>query len=149
MLVNLTPNWDEIERRKSVAKDNGFEYTPQCDDSLMQYGIGIYQCNFEFNFSHNDFLEFNISNNIFNIPFAQSYEVFAPTYHKVQYGIADSIEQIKEYFKEEIEEITKKFFITRTPVFQKKENKGEGGGSRWHKWGGVYWQFKCEMRIFR
>lgn len=25
MLVNLTPNWDKIERRKSVAKDNGFE----------------------------------------------------------------------------------------------------------------------------
>jgi hypothetical protein len=43
MLVNLTPNWKEIERRKSIAEEHKFEYLPQCDEKLMQYGVGIYQ----------------------------------------------------------------------------------------------------------
>ena len=135
MLVNLTPNWKEIKRRQEIAKENKFEYLPQCDKSLMEYGDGIYQCNFNFNFSYNDFLEFDIDKNVFNIPFDQSYELFKPTYHKNQYGVADSIEQIKEYFKEEIEDANNKYFITATPVYQDRENKGKGGGWRWHKWG--------------
>mgnify|MGYP000638481365 CR=1 FL=1 len=132
MLVNLTPNLKEIERRSLIAKQNNLEYIPQCDERLMQYGDGIYQCNFDFNFSHEEFLEFNVDE---NIPFDQSYKVFAPTYHKAQYGVADNVEQIKEYFKEEIEDTTRKYVIACTPVFQDKENKGKGGGWRWHKWG--------------
>lgn len=135
MLVNLTPNWKEIERRSAIAKDHNFEHIPQCDERLMQYGVGIYQCNFAFNFSHEEFLEFDIDKGSINIPFEQTYEVFAPTYHKAQYGVADSIDQINEYFKEEIEDLERKYFITVTPVFQEKENKGQGGGWRWHKWG--------------
>jgi hypothetical protein len=135
MLVNLTPNWKEIERRKSIAKEHNLEFISQCDERLMQYGIGIYQCNFNFNFSYNEFLEFDIDNKIFNIPFEQAFEVFKPTYHKSQYGVADSVEQIKEYFKEEIEDTNRKYFISFTPVFQDKENKGKRGGWRWHKWG--------------
>lgn len=135
MLVNLTPNWKEIERRKAIAKEHHFEHIPQCDGSLMQYGVGIYQCNYNFNFSHDEFLEFDIDKEVYNIPFNQAYEVFAPTYHKKQYGVADSIDQIKEYFKEEIEDQNRKYFIAVTPVYQDKENKGKGGGWRWHKWG--------------
>lgn len=135
MLVNLTPNWKEIERRIAIAKEHFFEHIPQCDERLMQYGVGIYQCNVDFNFSHEEFLEFDIDKGIHNVPFDQSFKVFAPTYHKAQYGVADSIEQIKEYFKEEIEDLNRKYFITVTPVFQDKDNKGKGGGWRWHKWG--------------
>ena len=143
MLVNLTPNWKEIERRIALAKEHNSEYIPQCDESWMQFGIGIYQCNFYFNFCHEEFLEFD---DMGSIPFAQSYEVFAPTYHKAQYGVADSIEQIKEYFKEEIEDPNRKYFIAVTPVFQDKENKGKGGGWRWHKWGEYIGKLepKCE-----
>ena len=146
MLVNLTPNWKEIERRALIAKKHNFEYIPQCDEQLMQYGIGIYQCNFDFNFSHEEFLEFDIDKGIYNIPFDQSFEVFAPTYNKAQYGVADSIDQIKEYFKEEIEDPNRKYFITATPVFQDKQNKGKGGGWRWHKWGEYIGKldYKCE-----
>lgn len=146
MLVNLTPNWKEIERRNAIAKEHNFEYIPQCDEQLMQYGVGIYQSNFDFNFSNEEFLEFDIDKGILNIPFDQSYEVFAPTYHKAQYGVADSIEQIKEYFNEEIEDTNKKYFITVTPVYQDKENKGKGGGWRWHKWGEYIGKLdsKCE-----
>lgn len=143
MLVNLTPNWKEIERRSAIAKEHNFEHIPQCDERLMQYGIGIYQCNFDFNFSHEEFLEFD---NMGSIPFDQSFEVFAPSYLKAQYGVGDSIEQIKEYFKEEIEDPNRKYFITATPVFQDKENKGKGGGWRWHKWGEYIGKLepKCE-----
>ena len=146
MLVNLTPNWKEIERKTAIAKERNFEHIAQCDERLMQYGVGIYQCKFDFNFSHEEFLEFDINKNIHDIPFDQSYEVFAPTYHKSQYGVADSIEQIKEYFKEEIEDPNRKYFITATPVFQEKENKGKGSGWRWHKWGEYIGKLdsKCE-----
>jgi hypothetical protein len=135
MLVNLTPNQKEIERRRAVAEKHLFPYTPQCDASLMQHGDGFYQCNFDFNFSHEEFLEFDIDKGVHNIPYDQCFEVFAPTYHKSQYGVADSVEQVKEYFKEEIEDPNRKYFITATPVFQNKENRGKGGGWRWHKWG--------------
>ena len=145
MLVNLTPNWKEIERRIALTKEqkHNSEYIPQCDEAWMQFGIGIYQCNFNFNFCHEEFLEFD---NMGNIPFAQSYEVFAPSYLKAQYGVGDSIEQIKEYFKEEIEDPNRKYFIAVTPVFQDKENKGKGGGWRWHKWGEYIGKLepKCE-----
>jgi hypothetical protein len=129
MLVNLTPNWKEIERRKNIAKEHNFKYIPQCDEYWMQYGVGIYQCNFSFNFSHNEFLEFNIDEGIHNIPFDQCYETF-PLYNKCQYGVADNIEQIKEYYKEEIEDVNRKYFIYVTPVYQEKENAGKGGSWR-------------------
>lgn len=146
MLVNLTPNPKEIKRRKKIAKQHNFEYLPQNHASLMQYGTGIYQCNIAFNFGYSEFLEFDIDKGIFNIPFEQAYEAFKPTYHKVQYGVADSIDQIKEYYKEEIEDTEKKYIITATPVFQDKENKGKWGGWRWHKWGEYIGKLepKCE-----
>jgi len=144
MLVNLTPNQKEIERRKQIAKDNNFTYVPQNDKVWMQYGDGIYQSNMEFNFSYNEFLEFDIDKNIHNIPFKQCYESFAPDYNKVQYGVCDSIEQLKEYYKEEIEDPNRKYFIACTPVFQDKSNRGKGGGWRWHKWGEYIGKLKSE-----
>lgn len=132
MLINLTPNEIEIARRMSIAEEHKFEYIPQCDESLKQHGDGIYECNFGFNFSHEEFLEFD---NIGMIPFEQSFEVFKPDYIKDQYGVADSIEQIKEYFKEEIQNPNRKFIISFATAFQDKQNKGKGGGWRWHKWG--------------
>lgn len=135
MLVNLTPNLKEIERRRKIAQENGFEFIPQNDPRLMQYGDGIYQCNIDFNFGLNEFMEFDPEKGMFRIPFEQAYESFRPTYHKAQYGVADSVEQLKEYFREEIQDPDRKYFLTLTPVFQDKENKGKGGGWRWHKWG--------------
>lgn len=131
MLVDLTPNFNEAHRRIQISKEHNFEYVPQYDNQ-WKHGTGIYQCNLAFNFSHEDFKQFN---NQCNIPYEDEFEVFAPTYHKSQYGVADSIEQIKEYFKEEIESIEHIYFIAITPVFQDKNNKGKGGGWRWHKWG--------------
>lgn len=142
MLVNLTPHLEEIERRKLKAKEHNFEYIPQSDPKWLQE-TGIYQSSFAFNFPHIEFEEFK---DMLNVPFEQCYDLFKPTYHKSQYGVADSIEQIKQYFKEEIEDPNRKYFIECTPVHQEKENKGKGGGWRWHKWGeyiGVL-DSKCE-----
>ena len=130
MLINLTPNLKEIERRFQVSKEHNFNYTPQ-NDSKLNIETGIYICNFGFNFSYDEFLECKDG----NIPYKQSYDTFAPTYHKSQYGVADSLEQIKEYFKEEIEDLNRNFIITIAGVYQDKDNKGKGGGWRWHKWG--------------
>ena len=131
MLVDLTPNYEEVDRRIAIAKEHDFKFVPQYK-AQWKSGVGIYQCNVSFNFSHDEFEEFKGSP---NIPFSQSYELFKPEYQKSQYGVADSVEQLKEYFKEEIEDPDRKFFLSCTPVWQDKENAGKGGGWRWHKWG--------------
>jgi hypothetical protein len=131
MLVNLTPDLEEIERRNNIALENNIEYISQSDKSWIQE-VGIYQENFRFNFTFEEFLEFK---NKSRIPLEQSYNLFSPNFEKVSFGISDNIEQIKKYYKEEIEDNKRKFFIACTPVFQDKENKGKGGGWRWHKWG--------------
>jgi hypothetical protein len=142
MLVNLTPDLQEIERRKQIAIEHKFEYIPQSDPMWLQE-TGIYQSSCAFNFPAIEFLEFK---DMFNIPSKQSYELFSPNHHKNSYGVADSIEQIKEYYKEEIENVERKFFIECTPVFQDLENKGKGGGWRWCKWGTYIGKLdsKCE-----
>lgn len=131
MLVNLTPNLKETARRLKIAKQHNFKHVPQYDKTRI-LETGIYRCNCDYKFSEMEFEEFK---NMCNIPYEQAYEVFKPDYLKAQYGVADSVEQIKEYFKEEIEDTEKKYFISLTPVFQDKENEGNGGGWRWHKWG--------------
>ncbi len=131
MLVNLTPDLQEIERRRQVAKEHNFEYIPQSDPQWLQE-VGIYQSACAFNFPAIEFEEFKGK---CNIPREQSYELFRPTWHKSPYGVADSIEQIKEYYKEEVADTNRKYFIECTPVFQNKENKWKGNGWRWSKWG--------------
>lgn len=131
MLVNLTPNKKEIERRAKIARENNFEFIPQHDPQWMQYGDGLYQSSFPFNFPQEEFLELGGKWDVV----AQSLDLFAPDFKKSSYGVADSVEQIKSYYAEEIETKERKFFISMTPVYQDKNNKGKGGGWRWHKWG--------------
>ena len=131
MLVKLTPNFKEIERRKKIAESNNFDYTPQYDEIYTIFGDGIYICNTPFNFSYKEFLEFEDG-----FPgFEQQFEIFKPDDRKSCYGLADNIEQIKCYYKEEIDNPDRKFIIHLTAVFQDKSNKGKGGGWRWGKWG--------------
>ena len=114
MLVNLTPNLKEIERRLAVAKEHNFTYIPQTDSTFL-VETGIYRDNFDFNFSEDDSIE--------------ELERIS------DYGVADNVEQIKTYFNTYINNLTEKYIISITPVFQHKENKEECGGWRWHKWG--------------
>lgn len=123
MLVDLTPDLKEQERRKIIAEDNNFKYLNQ-DDPVLKIETGIYQCNFDFNFSDDEFIEK-----------LKTRPILFPKYAKSSYGVADTIEQIKEYYKKELNLKTRKFTIDVTPVWQQRENKGKGGGWRWHKWG--------------
>ena len=126
MLVNLTPIQSEIDRCKKIAEENDFEYSPQSDPKWLQE-TGIYQDSIAFNFLDDEFVETTE-----RLSWEDKYMCVSP---KGTYGVADNIEQIKEYYKEEIEDPDRKFFIRITPVWQDKENKGNGGGWRWHKWG--------------
>jgi hypothetical protein len=127
MLVNLTPITEEIERCKRIAKENEFEYVSQSDPKWLQE-TGIYQCAFAYNFSENEFEETKKLN------WDDRYKIF-PDSSKGTFGVADNIDQIKRYYKEEVEDETERYAICVTPVWQDKENKGNGGGWRWHKWG--------------
>lgn len=114
MLVNLTPNLKAIDSIKSFTKEYNYEYIPQSDESLM-LEKGIYRDNVDFNFGENEFLE-------------KSEKVDV-------YGVADNLEQIKEYLKKYIDDLNEKYIISVTPVFQDKSNEGKRDGWRWHKWG--------------
>ena len=127
MLVELTPIKEEQSYRVSIAKEHGFEYIPQSDAKWIQE-TGIYQSAFPFNFPESEFEELE------HLSWNDKYLIFENN-EKVTYGVADNIEQIKKYYKEEILDTEKKYAISLTPVFQNKENKGKGGGWRWHKWG--------------
>jgi hypothetical protein len=49
MLVNLTPNNQEIERRKQIATEHNFKYIPQSDPVWLQE-TGIYRSSFSTQF---------------------------------------------------------------------------------------------------
>lgn len=51
------------------------------------------------------------------------------------YGVADNLEQIKNYYKNQIEDEVDKYVIIISYIYQEPKNKGKGGGWRWHKWG--------------
>jgi hypothetical protein len=126
MLVDLTPIKKEQERRRVIAKEHNFEYLPQDDKSLRQE-TGIYQCAFAFNFSEDEFEELQ------KLSWDDRYKIFT-NFEKQTYGVADNIEQIKEYYKEEVLDKTKKYAICITPVWQDQQSSKDGW--RWHKWGG-------------
>lgn len=125
MLVDLTPIKEEQERRRGIAKEYNFEYLPQ-DDKSLKHGTGIYQCACDFNFSEKEFEETQ------QLSWDDRYGIF-PEFDKQTYGVADNIEQIKDYYKEEIADEAKKYVICVTPVWQERQSKQ--GGWRWHKWG--------------
>lgn len=127
MLVNLTPIPEEIERRKQLNKERNFGYVPQSDPQWIKE-TGIYISRFPFNFPETEFEELQ------KLTWDDRYKIF-PNYEKITYGVADNVEQIKEYYKEEISDENDKYVIALTPVWQEREKRGTRFGWRWHKWG--------------
>ena len=110
MLINLTPDVEEIEKTKNVyKKELNIDYVSQPELLIEK---GIYKESSDFNFSEDDIKE--------DIEYTGIY------------GIADNVEQIKDYLKKYIDVPDEKYIIAVTPVFQ---HKGEADGWRWHKWG--------------
>lgn len=62
------------------------------------------------------------------------------------YGVADTLDQVKEYLKPFIDHPTRMFIVSMDKVVRDPENKGRGGGWRWHKWGPYIGTFEhqCE-----
>ena len=58
-----------------------------------------------------------------------------PDEFRSDYGVADDLDQIRAYYKSEIEDPQRYFVIGVTPVEKDPDNAGKGGGWRWHKWG--------------
>ena len=144
MLVNLTPDLIEIERRKQVALEYDFDYIPQSDQSLILEN-GIYLNGNGFNFPVDEFVE-ELHGNYNELFYMQnkkdgdtmlSFYFGSDTEHQYihTYGVADNIKQIKRYYKKQIKDTNNKFVISVTPVYQDKNNRGKCDGWRWHKWG--------------
>lgn len=135
MLVNLTPDLVEMERRKQISIEHKFTFIPQSDPRLNEE-VGVYQCNFDFNFSDDEFIEKFTDYNDFKL---KKGETLLQRYGKGKYvptyGVADNVEQIKEFYKKQIKNKKEKFCISMTPVYQERKNKGKYDGWRWHKWG--------------
>lgn len=134
MLVELTPDLEEIERRKQVAIEHKFEYIPQNDPHWVQEK-GIYQNNMGFNFAEDEFIEkldgYNYNSHLYDtLRIGEDMD----GQYVTQYGVADNIEQIKKFYDKQIQDLETKWIIGCAPVFQDKSKAGEGGGWRWHKW---------------
>lgn len=143
MLVDLTVDQAEVDRRKKVCAEYNIPEVCLCSHPDNHLETGVYRCGTDFNFGFEEFMETK------NLSYEDRYEAMVrewsepcdeelpriPLDMENQYGVSDSIEQIKEYYKEWINSPSTKWVITVTPVFQDKTKRGEGGGWRWHKWG--------------
>ena len=139
MLVDLTFDITEVERRKQICKEHNINERCLCTHPDNHIETGVYRCGCDFNFGKDEFVE--LKNLTYDDEyFAMVKEWFTgktglkyPIDMLEQYGVADNIQQIKEYYKEWIEKSN--WVIAITPVFQNKKHAGKGGGWRWHKWG--------------
>lgn len=133
MLVDLTPidsvkeqNINILKSELNIADEDIWKYI-QSDPKLHEE-TGIYWSisNFNKNFFE-ETLNLDFENEYWDVKYGDEYVN--------SYGVADNIEQIKEYYKRQIENKNEKYIISLSPVFQDKENKGKEDGWRWHKWG--------------
>ena len=117
MLVELHLDEEAVCRWNEVCNENHYELASPSIFPLK----GFYDETFEFCYQETK-----------NITYENEYKVFKGDSNMFQYGVADNIEQIKEYFKNEIEDPFTKYVISLRKIVQ---NKNENGGWRWHKWG--------------
>ncbi len=106
---------------------------------------GIYDTGFSFNYEIEDLTDFqlvakrgSLSNmgkdgNIKILPDKGPIGSFFEDNPKPLYGVADNIEQVKEYFAPAINNPDVQFVISITELH--KKNEPERDGWRWHKWG--------------
>jgi hypothetical protein len=135
MLVDLTPIESEKERCTNLLKtklnipdDKIWKYIQS--DPRLHEETGIYWT--QLNFGELFFEETK------NLKYDNKYwdeELLGKDDFVSSYGVADNIDQIKEYYNHQIEDLNNKYFIAISPIFQEKEHAGEDGGWRWHKWG--------------
>ena len=91
------------------------------DGQTVRLGTGIYQIGHfgSTGFPHPEF-------------FKDTFETSLAEY--AEYGVCDDAQNVKDHLLA-LQDPTRKFIVTLTPVHRKVANKGKGGGWRWHKWG--------------
>lgn len=134
MLVDLTLDQNELNRRKEICKQHNLDERNLISHPDNHIETGVYLA-FGVGLKHSEFIEMQDINyeDEFKAMVIEwfDYEERIPKNMDCQYGVADNIEQIKEYYKEWIEKSD--WVIEINPIFQEKENAGKGGGWRWHK----------------
>lgn len=140
MLVDLTINEKEVNRRKAICTEHNISLKCLSSHPDNHLETGVYRCGFDFNFSPEEFIETeNLTYDDEYLSMVLEWSEFegkkVPINMVSQYGVADSVEQIKEFYKTWLDDPDKKWVITVTPVYQDKSKAGVGGGWRWHKWG--------------
>lgn len=121
MLVTLTPNQSEIERQIQVAKDNNFEFEPDYKHELQK---GWYNPYFN-SLNELQFMEkldgWDINKDI------KDYSKWIK-----QYGYADNLVQIEDFYQKEINDPINKYVIEVSKIGKDPNLKGKGGGMRSH-----------------
>lgn len=151
MLVELTYNQDEINRLDKIFKKENWGnvsdvYPFLKDEKTYHPHKGCYiGCEDWFNVSPSLFVEtkgksetcmgyLGKTDNPYVIRDENGDLLPNPKWFS-QYGVCDNVEQVLKKYKEVLEGDDHQYFVWFTPVFQEKENAGNGGGWRWHKWG--------------
>lgn len=133
MLAKLTLNEEGIRQRYRILKENKLTNGL----SFKQYKT-TYNCVEEdgFYFDHGGSVP-SFYNEVYNeftkkSDYEEGYEFLKD---KRQYGVSDNLEQIKEYFKDEIADPNVKYAIFLGKVGHEPENAGKWGGFRPYKHG--------------
>lgn len=139
MLKNI--NWSEnkIQESKEFFKKNNIEVVSP-NNPCKKIIRGVYWGDLNFNhtienLSNNKIDPYSLHPLFFEEDISLKEKLLIWENNPNDYGVADNIEQILEYYKDQIEHPKDEYCISITPIYQDKANKGKGGGWRWHKWG--------------
>ena len=130
MLVNLTPNEENIRKRYEDLKKVFKDFEQSFEEYLDRFtkvddndGVYLDQCTtVPEKYLRAFYKEF--TKDLGKEELYDQLKDKEPA--KYQFGVADSIEQVKEYYKEEIEDTDKKWVILVNAIPYKPEEKGTG-----------------------
>lgn len=149
MLVDITINQKEYDKTVAHMKAQPYfienpDIKMTVDEKWYHQELGIYFATHILKFLYNEKIV-RLHNNYGHVDSLREFMILNEAGKiKEYYGIADNIEQIKEYFAEEIADKNKKYFIVIDHVFQ--EHQPESQGFRWYKHGEYIGELdlKCE-----
>ncbi len=138
MLVDLTP----IDTERIISENFLREECPNIsEDDYWMYIMSYPQAHIETGIYHSGsgnlpkylFEETSSNDFDYSCEYWNEFNESATWLLPNPYGVADNLEQIKEYFKRQISDPDEKYFIVVHHIYQEKENAYRGGGWRWHK----------------
>lgn len=134
MLINLKYNEQVHQQLIRSAKELELSerYLASCPDNLIDTGI------YNFNNISNEIGPGRLFDSYKMLDYDDCYNLYPMFSEKDQYGLADDIEQIKEYFKDEINDPEKTYIIEVNKL----------SDFRWHKWGTYIGNYEPQCEHF-